>query len=226
MRPVERGDDPSGGTWTTWKDAGAVALAQRIGQYCSYCERYLPYSAAVEHVRPKKPNPALAGSWDNWLLACPNCNSIKGGKDLDVDEYLWPDRDNTARAFSYGEGGAVQVTDDDAVAAVAVLAESLYELVGLDRKPGHAHFSQLDRRWMDRRDAFDLAMMFLEDLYIATNSRQCAVLAARKQGFFSTWMAVFAGDEDMRLRLIEEFAPAPTCYDADGRTVARPGGRC
>lgn len=225
MRPVERGDDPCDGELTTWQGAGALALGSRIGQYCSYCERYLPYSAAVEHVRPKKLNPALASAWDNWLLACPNCNSIKGHADINVDDYLWPDRDNTARAFRYSEGGAVDV-HDGLVADVAELAVRLYELVGLDRRPGHVQYSELDRRWLDRRDAFDLAVMFLDGLGASTNGRGCAVLAATKLGFFSTWMAVFAGDKDMRLQLIKAFTAAESCYDIDGNVVPRPGGRC
>src|SRR3712207_1552660 len=105
MRPVERGYDPREGDWAGWQGAGVLALAERIGQYCSYCERYLPYAAAVEHLRPKKPNPTLALRWDNWLLACPNCNSIKGDADVELDQYLWPDRDNTMHAFTYGRGG-------------------------------------------------------------------------------------------------------------------------
>ncbi len=44
-------------------------------------------------------------------FACPNCNSVTGDDPVDLDEYLWPDRDNTARAFTYGEGGLVDVAD-------------------------------------------------------------------------------------------------------------------
>ena len=225
MKPVERGDDPSGGTWTSWRGDGARELVSRIGPYCSYCERYLPYSAAVEHVRPKRPNPDLALCWDNWLLACPNCNSVKGDQPIDIYEYLWPDRDNTARAFIYGEGGTVEVADE-LDPCVSRLAAALSKLVGLERRPGHGQYSPLDRRWLDRRDAFDLAVMFHDDLETAANARVCVRLAARKVGFFSTWMSVFADDRDMRIRLISEFAPADACYDLDGHAVARPGGRC
>ena len=74
-------------------------LIRRIGDYCSYCEVCLHGSIAVEHVRPKKPQPALEREWTNFLLACDNCNSTKSNKDVDLAHYFWPDRDNTAARF-------------------------------------------------------------------------------------------------------------------------------
>ena len=39
--------------------------------------------------------------WNNLLLGCKYCNTRKGKKTSleDVDEYIWPDRDNTALAY-------------------------------------------------------------------------------------------------------------------------------
>ncbi len=48
--------------------------------------------------------------------------------------------------------------------------------------------------------------MFCGDLETGANARKCAIRAARKLGFFSTWMSVLADDHDMRLRLINRFA--------------------
>jgi hypothetical protein len=65
--------------------ARVYALARRdlitnIGQYCSYCEMPLAASLAVEHMLPKKWFPLYAVRWDNFLLACPICNSVKSTK--------------------------------------------------------------------------------------------------------------------------------------------------
>ncbi|MCW1941660.1 HNH endonuclease [Bacillus anthracis] len=74
----------------------------RIGSYCSYCERSLGGNVAVEHIQPKSLHKELALTWDNFLLACVNCNSIKSNQSINLEEYLWPDKDNTLLAFHYG----------------------------------------------------------------------------------------------------------------------------
>ena len=48
---------------------------------CAYCEKKLLDSPKhIEHYRPKKIYYWLAYSWDNLLLCCPTCNSIKLNK--------------------------------------------------------------------------------------------------------------------------------------------------
>lgn len=55
-------------------------LITNLGQYCSYCEMPLATSLAVEHMLPKAGFPVKSVSWDNFLLACPLCNSLKNDK--------------------------------------------------------------------------------------------------------------------------------------------------
>ena len=57
--------------------------------------------------------------------------------------------------------------------------------------------------------------------------RRAIVRAARGHGFFSVWIAVFAGDSTMRRLLIEAFpGTAADCFDAQTGTVTpRPGNR-
>jgi 5-methylcytosine-specific restriction endonuclease McrA len=57
-------------------------LEKRIGRYCSYCERFIPVSLAVEHKLPKSIHPDLEWRWENFLLACANCNSAKKDKNV------------------------------------------------------------------------------------------------------------------------------------------------
>lgn len=55
-------------------------LIKNIGQYCSYCEMPLAASLAVEHKLPKQWFPFQSLNWENFLLACPICNSNKNAK--------------------------------------------------------------------------------------------------------------------------------------------------
>ncbi|MBI4662391.1 MAG: HNH endonuclease [Verrucomicrobia bacterium] len=48
---------------------------------CGYCEEF--DHGQVDHFRPKSKFPALVYRWDNWILACPFCNSASKRE-------LWP----------------------------------------------------------------------------------------------------------------------------------------
>src|ERR1700730_16188143 len=101
MRPVERGTAPR--VYTNYQDAGPD-LQARLGDYCSYCERQIETNLAVEHVQPKDSQTALRNTWTNFLLGCVHCNSSKGKQPVSVPDFLWPDLDNTLRAFDYEPG--------------------------------------------------------------------------------------------------------------------------
>ena len=63
MRPVERGPRPKTKDevdlqFAEYGDA-QEPLMERIGEFCSYCERYLGHSQHVEHIRPKCLHPKL-----------------------------------------------------------------------------------------------------------------------------------------------------------------------
>jgi hypothetical protein len=55
MRPIERGISPV----QSFKDyyEASPYLIDRLGNYCSHCERKIETHLAVEHVLPKKPVP-------------------------------------------------------------------------------------------------------------------------------------------------------------------------
>lgn len=75
------------GDFADYDDAKPFLLA-RLGPFCSYCERRIPTNLAVEHIQPKGvPKYApLEKTWDNFLLACVNCNSTKGDDDVLLDQ--------------------------------------------------------------------------------------------------------------------------------------------
>jgi hypothetical protein len=229
VRPVTRGPDP--GPFAQYRDA-AEPLMKRLGCYCSYCERHIETHLAVEHIQPKDPNPALERAWNNFLLACVNCNSCKGDTVVAVADALWPDADNTLRAFTYRE--AIVEVADTLDMAVRPLAVALHRLVGLDKDPGNPASdrkpSSADRRWRTRQETWDLARLSLTNLQQPgadnIHMRNQVALTAAARGGFGIWFTVFRADHDMLLRLIAAF-PGSTleCFDHEGMALQRPGGR-
>lgn len=214
MRPVVRGECPKDQDgqdvqFAAYQQARS-ALIERLGECCSYCEMHLDASLAVEHVQPKKPPGAAAAipqrefEWSNFLLACTNCNSTKGNKDVVLNEHLWPDRDDTFHALIYSEGGVV----DSAPGMHQPRADRLVKLVGLHVKADTAEAS--DRRWSNRREAWDMAVyaksrlarcpLDAQDLF-----REQIMETAQAKGFWSVWMTVFADDPAMRALLLQIF---------------------
>lgn len=200
MRSVERGpwpteDDDRRMTFPEYGHAKGP-LIERIGEYCSYCER--PGDLHVEHVIPKSVEVDLEKEWSNFLLGCVNCNSRKSDKNHSRDGYLWPDSDDTFGAFVYQSGGRVSVNGGLPEARHS-RATALFDLVGL----GEAG-TRTDRRRDKRRRAWDQAVR-VRDLIDDDESRILAVDVALGAGFYSVWMAVFCDDDDMRNRLTTAF---------------------
>lgn len=228
MRPVVRGPAPANATeWTHYGDASRP-LAWRIGWYCSYCETPIPIGIAVEHILPKRDHPQLELEWSNFLLACGICNPTKGDATYDLAGHLWPDRDNTARAFVYLDSGLIEVASD-LPADVDVLADATLQMVGLDRSPETDGVSA-DLRWGGRLNTWNIASRQATSL--ANNDtpalRDCIIELAKQSGYWSVWMTVFADDREIRKRLIAEFrGTANNCFNADAETITtqRPGGK-
>lgn len=156
MRPIDKGAVPLDGNGDpirfTHYQQSRGHLISRIGTYCSYCERSLSGYIDVEHVQPKNLHKDLELDWDNFLLACINCNSIKGKQEIILDEYLWPDKDNTLLAFEYVEGGLITIASTLAT-EIKHLAEKTFKLTGLDRYPSSDPLKNpemSDTRWREK----------------------------------------------------------------------------
>lgn len=100
MRPVNKGESPY--EEIADYDEALPYLEERIGLYCSYCEMPVFHVPEVEHVVSKTQG-GNRTKWENLLLGCKYCNTRKSNKVTaeNENEYLWPDRYNTALAFSY-----------------------------------------------------------------------------------------------------------------------------
>jgi uncharacterized protein (TIGR02646 family) len=222
MRPVERGTTSQ--VFSEYQQARGL-LIKRMGEYCSYCEMRLGASLAVEHVQPKDLNPALALVWENFLLGCTNCNSTKGSKKIALADYFWADQDNTARAFEYALGGFVRVSPKLSATEQAK-AERTMQLVGLEKRPP-INAEAADRRWSNRREAWDVAERSYKRLkaFNAPAMREEIIENAVGRGFWSVWMTVFADDPDMLERLIQAFPGTAACFDSTTfLPIARVGG--
>lgn len=239
MRPIVRGDwpqDEQGNIIFHHYSEARGELIHRLGEYCSYCEMHLDASLAVEHVRPKKP-PGSATTlqerdldWHNFLLACQNCNACKSNTDVNLDDYLWPDRDNTYQAFRYLEGGLIQCRED----IQPDKASQLISLVGLDKIPHSKNAS--DRRWQNRRETWDIAERSKDNLRQCSGNPGCIsamqtqiVETAKAKGFWSVWLTQFQDQPEMLKELIKAFPG--TCIECFEPTnnyapIPRPGGQC
>ena len=195
MRPIERGPWPVGANNKKKKlhpyTVAKADLHSRLGRYCSYCER-VKTRLDVKHVVPKSRQRELEEEWTNLLLACTNCNSIKGKRNRGRDGYLWPDEDDTAQAFSYLPDGIVEVRKD-LPEPVPAGAQRLFDLVGLGRRPGNDPHER-DLRWRERREAWGIAKAARQS--ILTGSVDTLLTLAEHTGFWSVWMTVFADNTE------------------------------
>lgn len=223
MRPIRRGTSPLTNDFADYEDAKPYLVA-RIGRYCSYCERPVNTMLAVEHIQPKALTAYqnLVGRWDNFLLACVNCNSCKKDKDIILANVLLPDRDNTFGAFSYSADGNLTPASHLDVGTKA-MATVIMGATGLDKKicttvDENGKQVALDRV-SQRMEAWALAEDSRDEiLRDPSNSalHRNVIKLATAVGFFSIWMTVFAADRTMRNGLIDAFGGTrgSGCFDS------------
>ncbi len=222
MRPISKGKNNK--KFNEYSQARGD-LIDRLGQYCSYCEMKVTASLSVEHVQPKSHHPELRCEWDNFLLACTNCNSTKGDSKIRLKDYLWPDRDNTFLAFVYMEGeininGKLEKHQKGC-------AQNILDLVGLQKRPGSKDLKASDRRWRNRREAWETASLSLKRLIVNDTEalREQIVVTAYLGGHWSIWMTVFKEDDDMLKRFLAKFpGTCKECFDEMGRPIPRESG--
>lgn len=230
MRPVRRNISPQAKEFSPYTTALAP-LVDRIGRYCSYCERPILTQLAVEHIQPKA-LPAyrhLIGCWSNYLLACVNCNSTKKDKDFLLKEVFLPDRDNTFAAFTYSQDGALDPSPKAISAGLADLANATLALTGLDKITAQSPNPNLRlialERSGQRRETWLIAQESKRALASQTDNlglRDAIVRLAQATGFFSVWMTVFSGDSDMLNRLIDAFPGTREsgCFNTNGEVIS------
>ena len=221
MRAIDKGGSPYKEI-DEYQDA-IPYLEKKIGLYCSYCEMSIKHVPEVEHKISRR-NGGDWTAWSNLLLGCKYCNTRKAAKitPQNVGEYLWPDSDNTAVAFSY-TNGIPKVNEDilsalDPTGICCEKAKNTYEMVGLGNIP--IQKDDKDRRATSRNSAFIKARESLEgwrqikdapETYKSVMKTQIMITAVA-EGFFSVWMTVFADEPQILQALIESFPGTNGAY--------------
>lgn len=212
MRAVNRGNIPLDNTgvvivFSEYAEARRY-LIDRLGEYCSYCERHIPASLAVEHIRPKTLNPTLELQWDNLLLACPNCNSTKGHENITISDYALPHVDNTFNLFKYDATAIVKAKVGLSPNDLAKTNKTI-ELVGLGKKPSAINTKEWkiasDRRYEHRLQAYINAQRFAFKYLGKSIDSRSEMLELLEEivlsgGFWSIWMDAFSAFPEVTAR--------------------------
>lgn len=215
MRPVNKGKSPY--QKIDHYSEALPYLEKQLGEYCSYCEFPIKHVPEVEHIASMA-NGGDRTDWNNLLLGCKYCNTRKGKttSQEDVDEYIWPDRDNTALAYTYQNGvpkvNEKKLLEVDSTGKFYKKAKKLFDLVQLDHVPNR---KEKDRRFTKRNEAFQIAQESLnnwreikrttDDSRILEPYKKLIATTALEVGFFSVWMTVFSEESEILWMLIEKF---------------------
>ncbi len=194
-----------------WRKAKSD-LINEIGSFCSYCEKKVNRSSLhIEHIKGKKVRnnvgdliyDNLKYRWDNFLLACCNCNSVKGNKDIALTNPFLPHENNLVHFIKIGTGGAIKIKNGVNGNNLA-RTTAFINLVGLDREPSHPDYSDDDDRWESRLEAKDFADWQYQK-YTANPKQtdiETIVKFAKSIGYFSVWYYQFLGHNEVLNALI------------------------
>jgi hypothetical protein len=219
MRPVAKGTAPR--VYSHWGQA-RNDLATQIGWYCSYCEMGVSNMIEVEHIVPRNHGGAKV-DWDNFLLSCKYCNTVKSNNNTSRTGYVWVDRDNTDLTYKYSEKDIIVPVAN----GIAAEAAATITLVGLNRNPGTPNVpTDADSRWIFRFQAWFIAKSSLENWNKKPSTEMAyqIALTAKGTGFYSIWMTVFDGVTQVQDAIRNEFPNTYSSADAAGNRVVRAGG--
>ena len=200
MRAVDKGLNTT--TYTKYEDA-LKDLTDQMGHYCSYCEMGVNNMIEVEHIHPVK-NGGNELEWENFLLACKYCNTIKSNNNEGRNGYLWPDIDNTDLLFDYTIDENVLIVKATLDSGIKIQAEALIKLVELSRYPGTINRpTKKDKRWILRNEAITTAMssynrwLKIKDDDTTSYRKLMAEQIAETSlvGFYSIWYKIFENEQ-------------------------------
>lgn len=223
MRAVKKGKSPK--KYSDYKDA-VYDLAGRIGWYCSYCEMPVKNMIEIEHVIPQN-NGGAKLDWNNFLLSCKYCNTVKSNNNKDRTGYLFPDEDNTSIAYKYSQTKVLE-PNNNLSSQINQFAKNTINLCGLDRKPGHTKLTKSDKRWISRDEAWSIAKVSYRDytkhpLEVVLNA---IIRTAVASGHYSIWLEIFKNKPEFKAKLDKKIKGTYiTIYDKNGNSKKRRGGK-
>ena len=162
-------------------------------------------SIEVEHILPQNQHGAIV-DWNNFLLSCKYCNTIKSDHNNNLIDYVWPDLDNTDLVFTYSEANVIE-PNSTLNNALKPKAQLTIKLTGLDRIPGsHIEPTKADTRWKSRKETWDLAKLSFIDWKeapVPAMARQIGRTALN--GNYSIWSEVFKTVPQVLVEIDKEY---------------------
>ena len=211
MRPVTRSAWPqdANGNQKQFSDSNYKGffsdLLDNFGFYCSYCEKCDHLD--VEHVIPKAA-PAgadLVVDWNNLLLGCPACNrDYKKNKNQGRTGYIWPDEVDSFRFYEYLSSGDLRVISTLSQADKDK-AQATINLCGLAPKPKSQATENKDFLWLKRSQVWTIAENFKSKYSEGTETAQSISEMAFTFGFWSVWITVFDGVDEVVNAISDRF---------------------
>jgi len=204
MRPIQKGKAPQ--QYGKYGDA-KMDLYKRLKLQCCYCEQHTKLeNIAVEHVYPKKIHDGCKLCWNNFLLSCTLCNSMK--KDTDIffyneKKYLFPDRDDTYHRINYEKSNGYQPIENRNYADYNRAENTLRLYIHDTPHPTRKHIFMVTERaslWKKEGDAATEMKEFYEELkenkqkekYIKQISERA------EKDCWSIWMKTFEGNPEVK----------------------------
>ena len=194
-------------------------LVANFGRFCSYCEDAFHQNRdlEVEHIHPKckQKYKNQENDWENFLLSCSTCNGNgnKGKKDVSFDNCHFPHVNNTFLSLKYMDGGVV-VVNPDLSGISKQKAQTLIELVGLDKSPKTSTMG--DARWHKRSTDWKLAQRYLVKYDNGNVDVDTIIDLVRSRGGWSIWFTVFRGRDDVLFHLISDIqGTCKECFDSN-----------
>lgn len=206
-------------------------LVANMGEYCSYCENNIDEAdLTVEHIEPQSLSdttklPYYRHHWNNFLISCRLCNSVKSKKHYLPSETHLPHNNNTFLSLSYLTGGIVMV-NPMLTGKSKQHAENLVMMTGLNRFGSNC--SPKDKRWIYRNRVWNIALTDLQDYVNKKITVERVIKDAKAHGFWSVWFTLFKGQDLVLKRLITDFeGTCTTCFDASNHyePISRPSNK-
>lgn len=195
-----------------YREAKAPLVAN-IGQTCSYCED-APAMAVleVEHMYPKGKGGDLT-AWDNFLLCCKECNTLKGST-IPGKSYHWPHINNTFLDYLYDETGRIKINPKIPPKS-QTNAQNLLDLLKLQNYPTINKPSECDFRWKQRYETWKTASIQLKSYKAKAIDIEEVITVAKTSRNWSIWFTVFSEEDEVLHRLITDFpGTCSSCFDA------------
>lgn len=200
--------------YADYRDAKNPLMAN-LGRYCSYCENDKDEEdLKVEHIAAKSQGGPVT-LWDNFLLSCGVCNSVKLTKVIDGSTCHLPHLNNTFLSLVYEVGGRVKV--NEALTGLSLeKAKELYETLKLGRYPHENETpTERDSRWKNRLEVWNEAVSLKRSYEHHSLTAETIVKRAREKGCWSVWFTVFKGCDELRKAMIDGFeGTCVSCFDA------------